>query len=253
MNRSLEVALTVVAASLVSVVSLGACSSSNTTTSGGIEDDAAAADAGAETGTGSQCQAAKEKGLLPVAKVSTGEVKVLSEAGGAKTIFVDASAGGTAAAATNPRVYIDLSTITRVDVSDVAAEKSTDWDLAVERPILFSNSGDGGPGAGGAVLVAKSFDAVTAADAAAATFAPESFFDADCTMKVDPTNAVKTSFDGWYDYDGATMHLTPKKVTFLIKGGKGALFKLEILSYYANPDGTEGQAGGRYTFRVAPL
>jgi hypothetical protein len=200
-----------------------------------------------------ECTSAREKLLTPVASVSTGEVTVLSETGGVKTLFVDATAGGPPGAATNPRVYLALETGSRVALTDIAAATSTAWDLAIKRPVLFANAGDGGPGQGGAKRIDKAFDAVTAADATSLTFAPESFFDADCNAKVDQTGAVKTSFDGWYDYDQATNGLSPHAGTWIVKGGAGKLFKLEILSYYATPDGGVGMTGARYTLRVAAL
>lgn len=252
---------------------LAACSSSSDATDA---PDEPTPEAGAGTGTGdgsvpptgpkddastpvqdaapASCSAAEETLLKPLATVSTAEVTVLSDTAGTKTLFVDASAGGPQGAATNPRVYLDLAAGARVDVSDKAAKTATSWDLAVERPILFTNSGHGGAGQGGAVFLAgKAFDAVTAADAASATFAAESFFDAECVAKVDATGAVKTSFDGWYDYDTATNQLSPKAGTWLVKGASGKVFKVAILSYYATPDGGAGQAGGRYTMKVGAL
>jgi len=199
------------------------------------------------------CTAAEEALLKPVATVSTGAVTVLETVGAIKTLFIDASAGGPTGAATSPRVYVDLAGSARVEVSDVTAKTATAWDLAIERPILFTNGGDGGSGQGGAVLIAKAFDAVTTADASSATFGTESFFDAECKANVDQTGAVKTSFDGWYDYDAATNHLTPHVGTWLVKGGGGNVFKVEILSYYATEDGGVGQSGGRYTLRVGAL
>lgn len=208
-------------------------------------------DAGADGGS---CSAAKEQLLKPIASVSTGDVTVLSDAAGVKTVYVDGSAGGTQPSATNPRLYLNLETVTKVSVTDKTAETSTGWDLSIKRPILFTNSGDGGSGQGGAVfLPGIDFDGVTSADANGKTFAKETFFDADCNPQLDPTNAVKTSFDGWYNYDPATNGLSPKTGTWLVKGGTGKLFKLEIRSYYATADGGVGQAGGRYTFRIGAL
>jgi HmuY protein len=206
-----------------------------------------------DSGGGETCTAAREQLLKPVDSVSTGEVTVLSNAAGVRTLFVDAAAGGTAGANTNPRLYLHLETATRVSVTDKTATSSTAWDLAIKRPILFANSGDGGPGQGGALLVAKDFDAVTSADAAGATFVPESFFEDDCTPKTDQTGAVKTTFDGWYDYNPATNGLSPHAGTWLVKGATGKLYKVQILSYYATPDGGVGQAGGRYTLKVGAL
>lgn len=218
------------------------------------DDDAPAtsggSDAGAET-SATSCTAAYDEALGPVASVSTGEVKVLGTDGATKTIFVDATAGGMQGSATNPRVYVNLDTGTRVDVSDVDARSSTAWDLAIKRPILFANGGDGGPGQGGAALVDKDFAAVTAADVP--ELAPESFFDAECTAKKDATNALLTSFDGWYDYAQSGNRLSPRAGTWIVKGGSGKVYKLRVLSYYANPDGTTGDVSARYTLEVAPL
>jgi hypothetical protein len=231
---------------------------------GGVASDAASSKDSGETpstndagneggGGGGECSAAREALLKPIDSVSTGEVTVLAEATGVTTLFVDATAGGSMAAATNPRLYLNLETKQRVPVTDKTASTSTAWDLALKRPILFTNSGHGGTGQGGAFLIDKAFDAVTLADSTSKPFTPESFFDADCNAKVDATNAVKTSFDGWYDYDTATNTLAPHAGTWIVKGGTGKLFKVQVLSYYATPDGGTGQAGGRFTLKVGAL
>jgi hypothetical protein len=121
-------------------------------------------------------------------------------------------------------------------------------------PILFTNGGDGGPGAGGAVFLAdEDFDTVTKDHANAQTLVSEAFFENDCTPKLDATGAVRTSFHEWYDYDLSNNTLTPKPGTWLVRGGTGKLYKIRILSYYATPDGGTGQAGGRYTLDVGAL
>lgn len=199
------------------------------------------------------CSAAIDQLLAPVDKVSEGAVTTLSDENGTRTIFVDGTAGGAAASASNPRVYLNLETGARVDVTDVAARTETTWDLAIKRPVLFTNGGQVGSGSGGAVLVAKDFADVTAADAESATFVTEEIVDAECAPKVDQTGAMRTSFDAWYDYDGATHHLTPHAGTWLVKGATGKLYKIQILSYYANPDGSEGEAGGRYKLAIGAL
>jgi hypothetical protein len=219
------------------------------TTPDGGSPEPEAGDAGSDAAS---CSAAKDQLLKPIDKVSAGDVLVLSTAGTTRTLYVDASAGGSQGAGQNPRVYLNLETATRVDVTDKSAGGSTGWDLALKRPILFVNGGDGGPGKGGAVFhLNKAFEQVTAADATGTT--AEQFFDQDCNAKLDPTGAPKTSFDGWYDYDQGTNTLTPKPGTWVVKGGTGKLFKITILSYYATSDGGVGQSGGRYTLKVAPL
>jgi hypothetical protein len=223
-----------------------------TKSDGAATHDAATIDTDA-TGVG-RCAAAAEQLLLPVDLVSTGEVTVLGGIPGGKTLYVDASAGGTAAQSMNPRIYSNLETGTKVSETDRTARASLAWDLAIKRPILFSNGGDGGPGRGSAVfLPARDFESVSATDAAGQAFAGESFFEADCTPKLDATGVVRTSFDGWYDYDDSNNTLAPAAGTWLVKGGTGKLYKVRFLSYYATPDGGVGQAGGRYILDVGAL
>src|SRR4051812_19630201 len=169
---------------------------------------------------GTQCSSARDQLLLPIDRVASGAVSIVSDTGGKKTIYVDASAGGLGSAAKNPRVYVDLSNGTRVPVTDKSAVTSTDWDLALKRAVIFSNSGDSGIGTGGAVQLKKPFASVSDADAQAATPTAESFFDADCNAKLDPTGAPATTFADWYDYDQTTNIPTPKPgVSYVVRGG----------------------------------
>jgi HmuY protein len=199
------------------------------------------------------CAAALQTALVPVDKVSNAEVTVLATDGSTKTLFVDASAGGAAQAATEPRVYLDLSASSRIEISDIAAASSTNWDLAVERSYLFTNGGQGGPGQGAAVFLSGKDEASVSADDAAGLI-EEKFVDDTCSAIPDRSGrGVKTTFDDWYDYDEATNHLTPVDGTYLVRGGTGKLFKVRLLDYYATPDGGTGEAGGRFTLRVTPL
>jgi len=219
-------------------VPFAACSSSTNAIGVGV------VDGGAEAGTtdapsgGTQCSSARDQLLLPIDKTSTGAVTVLSDTGGKRTIYVDASAGGTGSAAKTPRVYIDLGAGKRATVTDKSAPASTDWDLALKRYVIFTNSGDVGVGTGGAVQIPKAFAAVTDAEVTAAAPVPESLFDADCNAKLDPTQAPATTFSDWYDYDEATMLPTPKTaVTYAVRGATGRLYKVGIKAYDALPDG----------------
>jgi hypothetical protein len=207
-----------------------------------------------EGGEGGSCSAARQQALMPIDQVANTNITVLATDGAVKTIFIDATAGGVQMESANPYIYVNLGTATKVSVTDVTAGASTAWDLAIKRPGLFTNSGDGGPGMGGAVFIQKAFDTVTMADATGAAFATEKFLDANCQELQDPTLAVLTTFSGWYNYDMAAQHMvTPMTGTFLVKGGSGTLYKLEILDFYATPDGGTGDAGGRYTMKVAAL
>lgn len=214
--------------------------------------DSSPATDGASADAGPSCSAALNALLKPVASVSSGVVTNLGTVDGVTTLHIDATAGGSQAAAQNPRIYINLATKAAVAVTDETAPAATTWDLALKRPILFTNSGEAGAGLGGARFVTKDFAAVTAADAA--PLAREDFVTETCEARVDATGAVLTTFDGWYDYNPATNGLTPKAGTWIVGGADGtSRYKLKIRSYYANVDGTDGTAGGRYLLDVAPL
>lgn len=209
---------------------------------------------GGEGGTTPGCTAALEAALGPIDEVSDGVVDQLSS-GDALELWVDASAGGFQMAATNPWIYLDLETGTRVDVTDVESFDSSDWDLALKRVQLRNNSADGGAGDGATQWLAMAdFNDVTMADVDSSMLATEAWFDAMCEYETDPTGALLTTFSDWYDYDGSSMTVSPKDGVYVVRGADGTSFyKLEIVEYYANPDGSPGQTSGRYVLRVAPL
>jgi hypothetical protein len=227
--------------SLCAVAALAGCGGSSDT-SGSMPD----------LGHTISCTSVRDTLLKPIDSRSTGAVSQVSQNGAVRTLFVDASAGGPTAAPNNPRLYLDLANGTAVDVTDKSAVTSTAWDLALKRPVIYTNGGDGGPGQGGATfLVGRDFDGVTAADAASVS--TESFFDAQCNPKTDAVGDIETTFSGWYSYDDLTHVLTPVMGTFLVHGATGTLYKVAIDGYYAMPDGTMGMAGGKYLLRVAAL
>ncbi len=208
---------------------------------------------------GGSCSAARAQLLGSIDSVSTGAVDIIATSGATKTLFVDASAGGINGESSHPWIFVSLGSGTKTSVTDKTSVSSTAWDLALKRPIIYTNSGDGGPGQGGAVLINKDFAQVTAADAASAAFVPESFFDAQCNPNLDPTNAVLTSFSSWYDYDPSTHLLTPAPGTWLVRGGDGTLYALQIQTYYGSPSGapddggTATSDGGTYVLEVKAL
>ena len=202
----------------------------------------------------SVCSAARAQLLGAVNSVSTGNVTVLSSSSGATTLYVDASAGGLAAESTNPWIFISLGGNAKASVTDTTSVASTGWDLALKRPALYTNGGDGGVGQGGAVLIAKAFASVTAVDASSAAFMTEKFFDAQCNPMTDPIGAPLTTFSAWYDYDQTAHTLTPATGTWLVRGATGTMYKLRIDSYYANPDGSNGSGdGGTFKLDVGAL
>lgn len=201
------------------------------------------------------CGSVRDQALSPIDAVSAGEVAVLSDAGGVKEVYVDASAGGFQMASMNPYIYLDLDTAMRVEVTDPASFEDADWDIAIKRVAWRNNSADSGGGDGAAAfLPGAQFADVTMADASQALLQQEQWFDDDCNYELDAADNLLTTMGEWYDYDGATMSVTPKDGVFIVRGGDGViLFKLRIDAYYANPDGTSGMVSGRYVLRIATL
>jgi hypothetical protein len=229
-----------------------ACSSTNsgTTTAADAGDPDASVAPDATTG-GTQCSAARQQALLPINKVSTGAVSVVSESGAQRTLYVDASAGGTGGASKSPRVYVNLETATRVDIDDTTAFTNTEWDLALKRSVIYTNSGDMGVGQGGGAELTKSFASVTAADADAVQ--PEKLFDDECVEQKDQIGGPLTTFSNWYDYDQSTNVPTPKDLTYLVRGATGKLYKIQILTFAGLPDGGTGTTTGIYLLKVESL
>ena len=242
--------LLVAAAAACSTTTASPPSSGQPVDAGGATEDE---DSGIPAG-GTQCTAARKTHLVPIAKVSTGEVKVVSSADGVTTLYVDASAGGATEAARSPRVYIQL-TGERVDVNDNDAFTSADWDLALKRVDIFTNGGDAGPGKGGAAMVSKDFDDVTAEDADSAEIEAEKFFDEECVGRKDEAEFIITTFSGWYDYQVGGGPSVRPRVSFIVRGADGtSRYKVGIVSYTGKSDGsTDGPATGRFILKVASL
>ncbi len=202
----------------------------------------------------SMCTAARATALGANDNVSSGAVSVVSSSAGVTTLYVDATAGGMTDAASNPWTFVSLASSAQVEVTDLSSVQSTAWDLALKRSQIYTNSGDGGPGNGGAVLLDKEFDAVTRADTADALFTPETFFDGECNPNVQMlTGALYTSFVDWYAYDENTHVLTPAGGTYLVRGGTGKLYKLAFESYYATPNGGMGNVSADYLLKYEAL
>lgn len=214
--------------------------------------DAGNNDTTGEAGTGgSQCTSARQQALTPIASVSTGAVSIAA-AGPPIEIYVDATAGGFDAESTHPRTYIKFDG-TKASINDNDAFTSTAWDLALKRTDIYTNSGDAGPGLGGAVAVAKDFDAVTTADAQ--HLAAEQFFDSSCAEITDDAGFLNTTFEGWYNYDTTTNIPSAKPdLTFVVKSADGTLYKLQIVSNTGTPQGgTNNPATANYLLKVQKL
>src|SRR5690606_18808524 len=118
--------------------------SGSTSTAGPTTDASSSSSSGGDGGGGGGgdggsepvvCTQARTDALGAIGEVSEGEVLVLEEGDGEATIWVDATAGGLPEQANNPWIYVDFTTLSRVDVDDVQADSDTTWDLALKRPV----------------------------------------------------------------------------------------------------------------------
>lgn len=173
--------------------------------------------------------------------VSTGSVDV-TESGGVFSATIDASAGGMDLSRSNPFVYLDLETGTRVDITDFEALQETDWDLAFKRVLIRTNSSDSGPGQ---VMLAKlsltTFEAVTAAPDSAEAYYTDITLDEECELLIDPIGNPIAAINhlnmnnpsgsaSWYNYDGGVSPNTGD-IYIVRNDGDDTTYKLEILSW----------------------
>ncbi|MCE9571597.1 MAG: HmuY family protein [Deltaproteobacteria bacterium] len=184
----------------------------------------------------------------PIAMTSTGALTVTT-ANGVTSGTIDATAGGTAAAADNPYVYLDLMSGTKVDITDTASLSSTAWHVAFKRAGIKLNGGDSGPG----TVSAASVDAATLAEVTAAPtgLAVDDWADASCALVAGPTGEPATVMSAWYDYDSQTHVLTPKAQVWVIQIAPGVYRKLRIETYYGDPANT--MRGAYYKVEWAAL
>jgi HmuY protein len=187
----------------------------------------------------------------PIAMVSTGALAVTTT-GGVTSGTIDATAGGTAAAADNPYVYLDLASGTKVAISDIGALSSPDWHVAIKRSSWKLNGGDSGPGhVTGAAVAALSLDDITAVPAG---LAADDWATSDCMLLSTPGGEPATVMSAWYDYHDADHTLTPKAEVWVLKLGDAAdapVRKLRITTYYG--DGASPMRGAFYRVEWAAL
>jgi len=137
-------------------------------------------------------------------------------------------------------VYFDFSRGSVV--SDVLSLKDNmNWDLALRRTKIVSNSGD--TNERGKVAVAKldttDFDSILEV--------PENakfFKDIKSLNKIDTQNA---SFENWHSYKPSYHKIKPFDNVYLIKTAEGNYAKMQILSYYCKD--AEEEIKGCYTIK----
>jgi len=181
-------------------------------------------------------------------KVSTGAFNLLSSPTDPliHTAEIDATAGGSSKFSENPFIYVDLVGRKKVDITDVQAQKSKDWDIAFKRWQIKVNSGDSGPGY---VLVGR-VEAMTLDEVKSVPVVPyyaDSYFDAKCKFLPDLIGGLSTALSDWYDYDGMGRPDPKKEVLILTRRDGMGRIKLRITAYY------KGMAGGNYTIEWSDL
>lgn len=218
---------------------------------GGGSTGAAGSSSGSSGGPRSMCSAALRQAVSLVDEVATTRVDVLESSAAELTLYVDATAPQ--GPDKSPWVYISLATGAKLELTDLEALTSSAWDLGFKRASIRTNSGDSGPGRGGAFKVRLPWDSVDASTLGDQAVPAEHWFDDECTLIAEPVTGVVTTFSGWDEYDTVTHELTPADAVYLTRGADGALYKLALLDFYSNPDGTTGRIAARYRLRVAPL
>jgi hypothetical protein len=136
--------------------------------------------------------------------------------------------------------YFDFSTGARVTPADPYT--SLDWDFAVASYDIHLNSNLFGPGVAAAYLNTDDSNN------------PRTDFDSIVLAETQPQayswDEAGSAFSGWYEYDDVTHQLASKSHVYLVKVGAD-IYKMQILSYYSNINGTP--TSGWYTFKWLKL
>jgi hypothetical protein len=154
---------------------------------------------------------------------------------------VDATAGGLVEAPFNPWIYVRFTDtgMQKVEITDLEALDSMEWDLALHRFKLRLNSGVSGPSCvAAAALPERSFAEVDLAAAESGVFETEAFYDETCTFLTDdtgdegaPTGVPAVVLQDWWTYPDC---VATSGIPFAIRLANGRLMKLEVLSFYGD-------------------
>jgi hypothetical protein len=157
----------------------------------------------------------------PVDAAPPGKVTVTENGDGTSTLLVDATD-------LEAWIYLDLATFDVLEPEDPAT--STDWDLGLQRFHYSLNGGESGSGEGELVVVdgAALADVTLAPAEGWVTDAPDDEVDEDSL----PEYAFETAEGGWFDYNPETHVLSAKQRVYVMRGGAGDLFAVQIQDYY---------------------
>jgi hypothetical protein len=188
-------------------------------------------------------------GWVPVEKVSTGAVTNQPDAKRPDlfTTIVDASAGGGAGQAEEPFIYLDLEAedgAVAVAIDDVASFGSVDWDIALKRFVIRSNSGDSGP-ADKEVATIQAEDLRDEDTVPSQLFGDDDWTSPDCSFQGDATGGPRTRFSNWYAVQAGRFE--PRPVIHLVRLGGGRYAEIDVVTYYG--DESNPARSGVYVLR----
>jgi hypothetical protein len=130
-------------------------------------------------------------------------------------------------AADNPYLYINLTTGTKVELTDLDARMSTTWDIALKRSSLCINGGDSGPGNRKLATV----PAVTIAEVTsgpATGYSNDDFATDGCMLVTLPVGEPRSAFGEWYEYDLQNNRVSPKREVYVVERPNGSRTALRI-------------------------
>lgn len=208
-------------------------------------------DAGAETDASGVCVPTDvlPSNFRPIGAVAEG-LLTTEQNGDVTNAIVDGTAGGFNDYPENPFIYIDLEAGAKVDISDVEALTSEDWDIAFKRAVVRLNGGDSGPGGVGVAIVEGTLEDEIKAPAEEGLAQDDWVSDA-CELIAERDGTPASAFGEWYNYNEKTRILTPKPIVHVIRTRSGSFVKLAIDSYY--DESGEETISAVYTVRWAPL
>ncbi|MEX1362969.1 MAG: HmuY family protein [Nannocystaceae bacterium] len=220
-------------------------------------------DDGSTDDTGSPAEGCEDQLVLDLGLVggtisegATGNTR----AGAGWVSTVDASAGGVANAPTNPWIYLRFTPggLEKVEVDDLQALESTEWDIAAKRFGIRLNSGDSGPSEiRAAALPSMAYEDVSELPAGT-ELTQESFYTADCVLIDDDSGQGAPDYlmTPWWSYPGC---VATTGTPFVIELADGSLLKLVVDAYYesgqdaCNTGGMMGTGSANFSWRWAYL
>jgi hypothetical protein len=173
--------------------------------------------------------------------------------GDSNVVVIDASAGGSQAAAGNAFIYFDFITGEQQLLTDHESLIDSDWILGFRRSAIRLNSGDSGPGGWEMARVSDTtFDDVTAPPDNSVAWEIDATFDGNCDIVRDPINIPVTAINflnrqrassSWYEYSDSGVGVADGDVYVVRNTDRELAFKFAI----------EAWDNGEYTIRWAAL